>query len=332
MRTAALALALISLAATTAMAQVPRTINYQGRVNDASGALDGNHEMTMKLYTSQTGGTPLFTDVQTVSFKGGVFTVAIGGGPNGPIPATMSFDRQYWMGVTIQGVNGDQEITPRFILRSSPYSFRAALADSSANAATATHATTAGTLDLPAQFTGSGDNPLFEAHNTGKGAALRVEGGTYATISVGVDSTTKHFVSGETLGGGSIPAAGAYYRDNAPVAWGTVSRNGILISGFGMTVALQKDSTYEVTLINPMQTVKLSDFDVPQLAPVITPGGNSPSSESITPVFTSWAYKRDASSGIVDKKTIVVKFLNISVPGQNFASGSSFSIVVFGRP
>lgn len=332
MRTIALGLALVWIAAATAMAQVPRTINYQGRVNSASGPLEGEHEMTMRLYTSQTGGTALFTDVQTVTFKGGIFTVAIGGGPSGPIPASMSFDQQYWMGVTIKGLNGDQEIAPRFILRSSPYSLRATLADSSASAGSAAHADSAGTLDLPARFTGSGDNPLFEAHNTGKGAALRTEGSTYATISVGIDSTTRHFVAGETLGGGSIPAVGAYYRDNAPIAWGSVTRGGTLVSGFGMTVAVQKDSSYEVTLINPMQTVSVGGFDVPQFAPVITPGGNPPGAESITPVFTSWAYKRDASSGDIDRKTIVVKFLNISVPGQNFASGSAFSIVVFGRP
>ena len=329
MRTTALVLAFVWVAAATAMAQVPRTINYQGRVNGPTAPLEGEHEMTMKLYTSQTGGTALFTDVQTVTFRGGIFTVAIGGGAAGPIPTSIAFDRQYWMGVTIKGLNGDQEITPRFILRSSPYSLRATVADSSANAA---HADSARTIALPAQFTGSGDNPLFEAHNTGNGAGLRTEGKTYASISVGIDSTTKHFVAGETLGAGSLPAAGAYYRDNAPIAWGTISRNGTLVSGFGMTVAIQKDSSYEVSLINQMQTVSVGGFDVPQFAPVITPGGNNPGAESLTPVFASWAYKRDSGNGQVDRKTIVVKFVTIQTQGQNSAVGCPFSIVVFGRP
>ena len=61
-------------------AQVPRTISYQGILTDINGQLipDGNHVLIFGLYTSVTGGVPVYADTQTVEVKNAVFNAVIG--------------------------------------------------------------------------------------------------------------------------------------------------------------------------------------------------------------------------------------------------------------
>jgi len=335
MRTTALLLALVALATATAVAQVPRTINYQGRMNGPDGPLEGTRTMTLKLYAAATGGTVLFAETQTVTFRNGIFTVAIGGATPGAIPASVPFDSEYWLGVSVAGFNGGQEIAPRFQLRSSPYSLRAAtadvadVADSSINAA---HAEIAATVELPLYVSGGvAENPLFEARNTAAaGTGIRAEGTTYASVSIGVDSTSRHFVAGETAGTLGTPVPGGYYRDNAPLAWGTVGANGSVIGGFGMTSSFDtKDSTYTITLVNKVQTSSPTGTQIPQIAVMITPGGAFPPGEDLSPVFTQWKFKRDSNS--YSSSEIIVKFTKVAQQVSSSAV-APFSIVIFGRP
>ncbi len=330
MRTTAVLLALVALATATAVAQVPRTINYQGRMNGPDGPLDGPRTMTLRLYASATGGTPLFTDIQPVTFRNGIFTVAIGGGTLGPIPASVTFDDEYWLGVTVADFNGNQEITPRFQLRSSPYSLRAATADVADSSINAARAEIAATVELPLVVSGSeAVSPLFESRNAA-GIGIRAEGTTYASVSIGVDSTSRHFVAGETAGTLGSPAPGGYYRDNAPLAWGTVSAEGVLAGGFGMTTSFDtKDSTYTITLANKVQTTSPTGTLIPQIAVMITPGGAVPPGEDLSPVFTQWKFKRESNG--LNTGAITVKFTKAAQQVTTSAV-APFSIVIFGRP
>ena len=98
---------------TAVQAQAPQTINFQGYLTDAAGApLTGTYSMTFKLYTSETGGTAVWTETQpTVTVTNGVYNVRLGS----VTPITLSTPTQYYLGVT---VGADAEMTPRTTLSS----------------------------------------------------------------------------------------------------------------------------------------------------------------------------------------------------------------------
>ena len=99
------------------LSQVPQTISYQGVLTDATGTnvTDGNYSIIFTLYDALTGGTNLWTETQTVTVSGGLFNVILGS----VNPINLEFDKQYWLGISIEG--GD-ELTPRTELTSSAYS------------------------------------------------------------------------------------------------------------------------------------------------------------------------------------------------------------------
>lgn len=110
-----------------AYAQVPREISYQGMVLGAGGQpiADGEHTFELKLYDSPTATVPLYSETQPrVATVGGIFTVLIGSVT--PIPASLSFDQQYWLGIAIDGT---PELQPRTALTSSPYALNAGTAE-----------------------------------------------------------------------------------------------------------------------------------------------------------------------------------------------------------
>jgi hypothetical protein len=116
---------MLILAASLSLAQVPRTISYQGVLTDASGTVvpDGNYSLTFKLYDVATGGTPLWTEVQSVEVSKGIFSVILGS----VAPLNLPFNKPYYLGVT---VGTGAELSPRIPLTSSGYSFRAVNTDS----------------------------------------------------------------------------------------------------------------------------------------------------------------------------------------------------------
>lgn len=61
-------LVLTAMLASSAFAQSPRTISFQGVLADAGGNLipDGNHQLRLTLYTGSAGGSGIYTELQTV--------------------------------------------------------------------------------------------------------------------------------------------------------------------------------------------------------------------------------------------------------------------------
>jgi hypothetical protein len=108
----------------TGMANVPRTMSYQGVLKDAVGNVvsDGDYEVTFKLYMVHTGGMVIWTETQTLSVADGIFNAILGS----VTPLTVPFDRAYWLGVSVEG---EPELEPRVELTASPYALRAATAD-----------------------------------------------------------------------------------------------------------------------------------------------------------------------------------------------------------
>src|SRR5687768_9352689 len=84
-------------------AQIPRQISYQGMILGAGGQpiADGNHTIELRLYDAPVNTSPLHNETQNIVTQGGIFNVILG--LQTPFPTSLTFDRQYWLGVSIDG-------------------------------------------------------------------------------------------------------------------------------------------------------------------------------------------------------------------------------------
>ncbi len=102
-----------------AMAQVPRTMSYQGVLTQSNGSAvtDGSYPMTFRIYSVTVIVTPppihitlitdtLWTETQNVAVSKGVFNVILGIVNSLNLP----FNKQYLLGIT---VGTGSELTPR---------------------------------------------------------------------------------------------------------------------------------------------------------------------------------------------------------------------------
>ncbi|MBN2542111.1 hypothetical protein JXI42_04535 [bacterium] len=105
-------------------AAVPRMITYQGKVTDTLGVgLNDTVDITFTLYNSATEGTNLWQELHNdVVVSKGLFDVILGS----ITPINLAFDVDYWLEIDV----GGDILLPRTRLTSSPYSFRAGIADS----------------------------------------------------------------------------------------------------------------------------------------------------------------------------------------------------------
>lgn len=126
--------ALTAILITTASAQAPREISYQGILTDDLGTpiADGNYSLTVRLYDAEVGGALLFAEAHpAVAVSKGGFNVLVGG----VTPLSLSFDQPLWLSLQ---VGGDPELSPRVALASSPYALGLSLPlDATANGAAA---------------------------------------------------------------------------------------------------------------------------------------------------------------------------------------------------
>jgi hypothetical protein len=221
--------------ASSLFSQAPRTIGYQGVLADQSGTFlpDGIHAVSVSLYETPTSGTALFTETASVTVLRGVFNIIIGS-TGGGIPTTVSFDRAYFLGVS---VDGNPELQPRTPMTAVPYALRAAVADQ-ATALTpgATGAVTSvngasGALTIQ----GSGGTTVSSSGNI-----ITIQGGGGATGTAGGDLTGDYpnpTIATGAVGGNKIADQG--------VGFGKISRSGAdagEVLGFdGTSVGWRKD-------------------------------------------------------------------------------------------
>jgi hypothetical protein len=136
----------ISLA--VAQDSAPYFLSYQGRVTDGAGLPIGNSTpenrlVRFQIYSSATGGTPVYGEQQTATISGGEFSVLIGNGQaisgvSGPsnntalatILSNMSNNNLY-LGVSVaaSGGNFTTEISPRQQLVAGAFAFRSKIAE-----------------------------------------------------------------------------------------------------------------------------------------------------------------------------------------------------------
>jgi hypothetical protein len=117
----------ILIFSTLAYAEVPKMINYQGKITRPSGALvDTTTSMVFSIYADSTGGTALWTETQTaVDVQYGVFSVLLGS--VNPIPDSVFDGNVRYLGVK---VGEDSEMTPRKAIVSVGYAYKSLTTDS----------------------------------------------------------------------------------------------------------------------------------------------------------------------------------------------------------
>jgi hypothetical protein len=106
--------------ATSANADPPRLISYQGFARNANGQpVNGAVSMTVRLYADAQNGAALWQETQPgVNVVNGIFSIQLGTQTALDLP----FDAPYFLSVQI---DGEAEMSPRQPLGSVPYAFRA---------------------------------------------------------------------------------------------------------------------------------------------------------------------------------------------------------------
>lgn len=113
---------LLALAATlatiVAQPQIPSTLPFQGRLTlQAGGNVHGVVQLTFRVYNSQTGGVPRWTEIHpAVSVNNGLFAVDLGGITG--FPADLFDGRTLFLGVQVAA---DPEMVPRLSVPSQAY-------------------------------------------------------------------------------------------------------------------------------------------------------------------------------------------------------------------
>lgn len=224
----------ISFAAAT---YFPEKINFQGYLTDSSGtALNGSYDITLKLYSSATGGTALGTDTHTaVTVTNGVFNVQLGENLTAGWSANFTNNSSLYLGTT---VGTDTELSPRILFVAVPYAFMA----KNVSGESVVIVSTAGRgVDSTASQTngvgvyGSGQRGLVGSSEGTDGTA--VYGAAYGATSMGVYG---YSVSGDGVRGETDAAAasGVFGETTLKSAFGVSAVNTTATTGTHAGAAL----------------------------------------------------------------------------------------------
>ena len=143
----------LSTAAVQAQTAPPKIITQQGRLVDTNGdPVTGDLNFVFNIYDVATAGTPLYTEVQTITLDNGYFSTRVG--ETTVIPDALFSGAALWIGIT---VGTDSEMAPRQPIASVPYAFLAREAINAVGAITPTSVTVNGTtvIDATGAWTGA---------------------------------------------------------------------------------------------------------------------------------------------------------------------------------
>lgn len=150
MKFAAIGFALLLCLAGTALAAVPNSLQYQGRLTDNTGApLNGAFNVTFTIYSDSAGTTSLWTETRPLTLANGLFTVTLGTGV--ALPATVSNGANRFIGIKVAPDAAD--MLPRQRLASVAFALRAGSADQLANVPGVSNTEVNGSVAIPASTT-----------------------------------------------------------------------------------------------------------------------------------------------------------------------------------
>jgi hypothetical protein len=204
------AILLATLLPLVVFADVPQRINYQGYLTDSGGnPVNGSVNIVFSIYDLDTGGTPLWSETQTVTVSNGSFSVQLGS-VNHSLPSFSVTPR--YLGIK---VGNDPEMTPRQLLASAPYALNADTVDG-------LHST-AFVLKSGDIMMGSSSNPVLWVQNYGTGDGV-------AAFSYG---------SAAVAGWGKVPSSvGIYGAADDPAALAGDFHGNVKVTGDSSNPAL----------------------------------------------------------------------------------------------
>ena len=194
-------------------------IPVQGRLTDASSSpLNGNYEMTFRLYGAATGGTALCSFTQTVAVADGLFTTYMYAN-SCPIDGRTLY-------LSVQ-VGSDPEMTPRQYIDNVPYAW---------------------SLRPGALIKDSRSGYILQAENSGSGSALSGKNISPTAGSIGIEGTS---LAGPGVRGSSLADIGVVADSFSGIslkATGTgviqsAAKSYVWISGNDVRPYRQSDST-----------------------------------------------------------------------------------------
>ncbi len=109
---------------TVCFSQTP--IGFQGILFDEVGDSlvgDGEYSMTFSMFSAESGGSVLWSEVKNVAVEKGVYSVGLGEVND---LQNVDFSNQLWLGITFQS-----QVLPRVKLTSTPHSYRSLQANNS---------------------------------------------------------------------------------------------------------------------------------------------------------------------------------------------------------
>jgi hypothetical protein len=177
---------LASLATSGVAAASPTALQHQGRLIGPDGsAVQGEHTLTLSLYSAASGGTALCSEQQVVAVQFGYFSASIGG--DGCDVAAIDFAQGLWVGVAVDSA---AELAPRSELFAVPVALTAlsggSVVDRAPNTVSfaATPAALGATVTSASATLSGFDGPLV-ATVVGAGEPLiSVDGGPFAPAAV----------------------------------------------------------------------------------------------------------------------------------------------------
>ena len=141
-RLCAIACALLAVLFNAVSADVPELLSYQGVLTDGSGVVvgDGAYNVTLRLYTVEVGGAPIWEEAHLLTVSKGIFNARLGW--TQPLGA-LDFDLPYYLGISVEG---GAELEPRTLLTDAAYAMNARMVKGSA--ATANRVPAAGSVGI----------------------------------------------------------------------------------------------------------------------------------------------------------------------------------------
>lgn len=243
---AALSAAMIAFAAGCAIAAVPGSVTYQGKLTDSTGVAvpDGSRAMTFKLYDSQSGGVLLWdSGAMNVVTTAGVFSVALGASPTPPVTGSILASGNAWIEVKV----GADTPLPRVKLHSSPYALRAEIAESVADNSITGAKIVDGTIQLAdLGQNGATANQLIKRNSTNTGWITAADNDTSYSAGTGLTLSGTTFSLNSTYMGENYWAQGGNSGTDPSVDFVGTSDSSALELKVNSTRALRVEPTSTV--------------------------------------------------------------------------------------
>ncbi len=239
-------------------ADFSRTINYQGKLRNVStgqAVTDGNYNITFKLYSAVSGGSPLWTEVNTVAVKNGLFSIPLGASST---LSGVNLNQPLYLGVA---VGADSEMSPRKLLGAVPAAIVAEQLNGHfvdefvLNNATSTIASSSAQTILTINQLGAGN--IFELKKSGVLKFLVDNNGNLGLGTSTIAITNKFEVAGSGYFSGNLTAAGITATGSLTVLGNTnlsgvatinnASTSNITISGFANLSSIAGSSYLSVS-------------------------------------------------------------------------------------